>query len=294
LIEKVTYEGIPNCYRIYNKLVELIVPTDRGPGILHFGFVGQRNEFTTVPGWGFTTHRLWHAPEAHPRSYITDADPVEVKQHDTYIRFTKPVEKETGIQKEMDIPLSPEKNHISVVHRMYNRGLWPVELAPWAISAMAAGGKAIIPLPPRRKSSLQNLLPTSLITVWEYSDLADPRLKIGRRSIMLRQDKNAADPLKIGGMASDGWAAYWNNGHLFVKTFDYKNGAAYPDMGSAAEVYSGKGNLELETLAPLKLLRPGESVEHIESWFLFQDIAEPLTDADIEKIEKLFLPIIKS
>ena len=292
MLEKVTYEGRANCYRISNELIELIVPADSGPGILHFGFVGQRNEFAPLMDWGFFAHRLWHAPEAHPRSYIPDTDPVVVKQHDTFIRFTKPPEAATGIQKELDIPLSPDKNHISIVHRLYNRGLWPVELSPWAISAMAPGGKAIIPLPPRQPSSLKNLLPTSLMAIWEYSDLSDPRLKIGRRFIMLHQYKAAPGPLKLGVMDISGWAAYWNNGHLFVKTFDYKNGA-YPDFGSNVETYSGNTNLELETLGPLKLLHPGASVEHVENWFLFRDVPEPLTEGDIETIEKLILPSIK-
>jgi hypothetical protein len=285
LFEKITYEGRANCYRIYNETIELIVPTDSGPGIIRFGFVGQRNEFKNIQGFGFFAHRLWHAPEAHPRSYALDTDPITFKQHDTFIRFAKPTEAATGIQKEIDIPISPVGRHISITHHLYNRGLWPVELAPWAISNMMPGGKAIIPLPPRQPSSLKNLLPTSLMAIWEYSDMADSRLKIGHRAIMLHQDKNAAAPLKIGVMDIDGWAGYWN-GNLFVKTFDYKNGGSYPDFGSSVEVYSAKENLELETLGPLKLLQPGESVEHVEQWFLFPDVPEPLTDADIDTIAR--------
>jgi hypothetical protein len=75
-----------------------------------------------------------------------------------------------------------------------------------------------------------------------------------------------------------------------VKTFDYKNGAVYPDFGSSVEVYSAKENLELETLAPLKLLQPGESVAYTEQWFLFPDVPEPLTDADVDTIAKHVLP----
>jgi hypothetical protein len=293
LFEKITYEGRANCYRIYDELIELIVPTDSGPGILHFGFVGQKNEFKNIQGFSFFAHRLSHAPEMHPRSHIPDTDPITFKQHDTFIRLTKPTEATTGIQKEMDIPISPVKDHISITHRLYNRSPWPVELAPWAISNMMPGGKAIIPLPPRQPSSLKNLLPTSLLAIWEYSDISDSRLKIEHNFIVLRQDKNAAGPLKIGVMDSDGWIAYWN-GNLFVKTFDYKKGASYPDFGCSVEVYSAKENLELETLAPFKILQPGESVEYVEQWFLFRDVPEPLTDADVDMIAKHVLPPIKA
>jgi hypothetical protein len=158
---------------------------------------------------------------------------------------------------------------------------------------MMPGGKAIIPLPPRQPSSMKNLLPTSLLAIWEYSNLSDSRLKIEHNFIVLRQDKNAAGPLKIGVMDSDGWTAYWN-GNLFVKTFDYKKGASYPDFGCSVEVYSAKENLELETLAPFKILQPGESVEYVEQWFLFRDVPEPLTDADVDMIAKHVLPPIKA
>jgi hypothetical protein len=291
MIEKIAYEGLPNCYRIYNDEIELITPTDIGPRILRFGFIGQQNEFVPVLGWGFSAHRLWHAPEAYPRSYLPDKEPVTFKQHDTFIRLTENTEKETGIQKELDIPLSPTKNHISITHRLYNRGLWSVEIAPWAISAMATGGKAIFPLTPRKPATQENLLPTSLLSIWEYSDLADTRFKFGSRYIMLHQDVNCAGPTKIGLMDTNGWIAYWNKGHLFVKTFDYQKGRAYPDLGSSAEAYTNNNNLELETVAPLKLVQPGESVEHVENWYLFHDVAEPLTDADIDTIEKHIPPL---
>jgi len=290
LIEKIEYAGLPNCYRAYNEEIELIASSDTGPRVLHFGFIREWNEFVPAQKHGFSGHRLWHAPEAFPRSYVSDDHPVEFTHHTKFFSLTQSAEKETGIQKEMDISINPDKNHLTVVHRLYNRGLWPVEIAPWAISAMAVGGKAIFPLPARKPADRTNLLPTSLLAIWEYSDLTDPRLKIGRRFIILAQDVNAAAPLKIGVMDTDNWVAYWNKGHLFLKTFEYKKGAAYPDFGSSAESYSSDRILELETIAPLKLVQPNESAEHIENWYLFRDVPEPFNDADIEKN---ILPLIK-
>jgi hypothetical protein len=208
-----------------------------------------------------------------------------------FASFTQPAELETGIQKEIDISINPEKSHVTVIHRLYNRGLWPVEIAPWAISAMAIGGKAIFPLPPRKPADKTNLLPKTSLAIWEYSDLTDSRLKIGRNFIMLSQDKNASGPVKIGLMDTENWIAYWNKGHLFLKTFEYSKGANYPDFGCSAEVYTAANILELETIAPLKLVAPGESVSHQENWYLFKDVPEPFTDADIEKH---ILPLVKT
>ena len=44
-VEKVAYQGWPNCYRISNGTVELIVTTDVGPRVIRFGFPGGENEF---------------------------------------------------------------------------------------------------------------------------------------------------------------------------------------------------------------------------------------------------------
>jgi hypothetical protein len=283
VVEKIAYADLPNCYRSSNEVVELIASSDLGPRILLFGFVGQQNEFVQTQPRGYSGHRLWHAPEAFPRSYIPDKSPVEFHLHKKFFSLTQPTEIETGIQKEIDISVTPDNNHVTVVHRLYNRGLWPVEIAPWAISAMAAGGKAIFPLPLRKPADGKNLLPTTMLAVWEYSDLSDPRLKIGKNFIMLNQDTKAAGPLKIGVMDTANWAAYWNKSHLFLKTFEYKKGSVYPDLGSSAEAYSAANLLELETVAPLQLLQPGESAVHIENWYLFRDVPEPFTDADIEK-----------
>ncbi|MFC1803884.1 hypothetical protein ACFL0D_07975 [Thermoproteota archaeon] len=91
-------------------------------------------------------------------------------------------------------------------------------------------------------------------------------------------------------MASDGWAACLNKGHLLVKTFVYQNGASYPDFGCSVEPFTNTDFLELETLGPLTLLGRGESVEHIENWFLFRDIPELNNDSDIER---RILPLIQ-
>jgi hypothetical protein len=68
-----------------------------------------------------------------------------------------------------------------------------------------------------------------------------------------------------------------------VITYDYKEGAIYPDYNSPAECFSAAGNFELETLAPLVILPPGASAEHIENWFLFRGVPEPKNDNDIDE-----------
>jgi hypothetical protein len=291
-VKKINYKGWPNCYRLSNGRVDLVVTTDVGPRVIRFGFVGEENEFkehedmlgqTGGDEWrAYGGHRLWHAPEAIPRTYFPDNFPVEIAQHDGFVRVVQPTETTTGIQKEIDLRLSPDDAHVQVTHRLRNTNLWAVELATWALSVMAQGGAAIVPLPPRG-SHEENLLPTHTFTMWAYTDMSDPRWTWGEKYVLLRQDPQASKDQKMGAMVQDGWAAYVRNDHLLVKKSAYVAGARYPDWGCSVEIFTNADALEVETLSPLVKLQPGEAVEHVEHWFLFHDVPMPSDDADVER-----------
>ncbi len=296
----VAFGGWPRCVRLSNGIVDLIVTTDIGPRIVRFGFEGEANEFrlfdelagqTGGSEWrGYGGHRLWHAPEVQPRTYAPDNDPVTVTTHAGRVRFTQPVEGATGIEKEMELWLAADAAHVHVVHRLRNRGLWPVTLAPWAISVMAPGGTAIFSLPPRRPFP-EALQPTGLLALWSYTDLGDPRWGWGHRFVLLRQDSGATGPQKIGAAVPAGWVAYHRADHLFVKRFRPVAGARYPDLGCSVEVYTDSAMLEVETLGPLVTLEPGSTTEHEEHWHLFRDVPPIAGD---EEVEQHVLPKIEA
>ncbi len=291
-MEKINYKGWPNCHRLSNNRVDLVVTTDVGPRLIRFGFVGQENEFHEyeqmlgqVGGdqWRiYGGHRLWLAPEDKARTYCPDNEPVELERRAGSVRLIQPTEAITGVQKEIDIRLSPADAHVQVTHRLRNHNPSTVELAPWALSVMAPGGTAIIPLPPRGTHP-EALLPVNTITLWAYTDMSDPRWTWGPRYVMLRHEPHATTPQKAGLMVIDGWAAYARNGHLFVKTFDYAQGAKYPDFGCCVETWTDADMLELETLGPLVCLQPGAAVEHVEHWFLFSDVPVPMDDLQVDR-----------
>jgi len=286
------YKGWPNCFRLANGVVDLIATTDVGPRIIRFGFTGADNVFkeyedmlgkTGGGTWNiYGGHRFWHAPEAAPRTYEPDNSPIKLEEHKTFVRLLQPTEKTTGMQKELDVYLDPKEAHARVVHRMRNMNLWAVELAPWALSVMAQGGKAIIPLPPRGEHP-NHLAPATTLTLWAYTDMSDPRWTWGNKYIMLRQDSKVSRPTKLGVMNKEGWAAYANGGFLFVKTFTDVPGATYPDWGCSLETYTNAEMLELESLGPMVKLQPKATVEYIEDWFLFRDVLLPASDADVDK-----------
>lgn len=302
---RVPYQGWANCIKLDNGTVELIATLDVGPRIMRFGFAGERNEFwENEPDLGQTGgdewriyggHRLWHSPETKPRTYYPDNAPIECIVARDGVRLVQPTEETTGIQKEIELRMSPTAAHVEVIHRLTNRGLWPIELAVWALTPMAPGGIAVIPVPTGDRDPF-GLLPNRTIALWPYTDMTDERVTWGKEYVLLRQSSTAGRPFKVGVSADDGWIAYVRDDICFVKTFEYKRGAVYPDGGSSVESWtsSDPNMLEVETVGPLTLLQPGETVEHVENWYLFRGVAagdseawadrhvRPLAEASVE------------
>jgi hypothetical protein len=90
---------------------------------------------------------------------------------------------------------------------------------------------------------------------------------LGDEYIIFKAD--ALPPFKIGYFNSHGWMAYWMDGVLFRKTFHVHTSSAHPDNNCNCEVYCNQQFVELESLAPLITLAPGESVNHVETWEVF-------------------------
>jgi hypothetical protein len=291
-IQEIPYGGWSHCVQITNNIVDLVITVEVGPRIIRFGFVGQKNELCEVEStMGLTGgdewriyggHRLWHSPESQPRTYEPDNSPVEWKEIPDGIRTSQAVEPRTGIKKEIEITLSTENTGVRILHRLINKGLWPIELSVWSITAMATGGKEIIPL--TRKDT--GLLPNQVIALWPYTRLNDPRIKFGEKYIIVQQDPNIKPPLKLGISNENGWASYFNHNHLFIKYYHHVKNAVYPDFGVSYETYTNDFMLEMETLSPLTGLAPGAYVEHIEYWHLFDNITLPEDEDEIEDILK--------
>jgi hypothetical protein len=290
-VEKTTCLAKPNCLRLSNGTVEVVVTTAIGPRIIRYAFAGEDNILGEVPDdvvktelgmwkpWG--GHRLWTAPEAMPRSYSPDNDPIAHTIDGRTVRLVQPVEPRTGIQKEMIVTLDEQGTGVTILHRLANRGLWDVEVAPWALTIMNGGGEVILPQEPYRSHD-DFLLPARPMVMWHYTDLSDPRWTIGKKYIRLRTDARLKEPQKVGVGNAQGWGAYLRNRTLFVKRFGWIKEATYPDFGSNAETYTAGTFIELETLGPLSRLAPGASADHTERWFLFRNVDAGSTEQTLD------------
>ncbi|MDQ4122888.1 MAG: DUF4380 domain-containing protein [Acidobacteriota bacterium] len=279
-MEKIEYQGFPNCIRLNNNGLEIVATTDVGPRILFFGFHGGENILgfhpdakveTPLGTWKpYGGHRLWIAPENMPLSYAPDNAPIEyfLDEANNSARLRALVEAATAMQKEIEI--APETQGFSIKHRITNLGENEIEFAPWALTIMRGGGEAVIPNEPFAPYSPETLLPVRSFAVWSYTDFTDSRWTFEKEFIRLKTDESLPNPQKIGVFNRRGWAAYEWRDLLFVKEFDVVLNAAHPDMNSNTEVYTAGGFVEVETLAPLQKVATGESAELIERWFLFE------------------------
>ncbi|MEO6035514.1 MAG: hypothetical protein ABIQ35_09685 [Verrucomicrobiota bacterium] len=295
-MRKINYGGWSNCIELSNGEIDLVATTDVGPRIIRFGFAHGKNLFKEFPDqvgktggskWvSYGGHRFWHAPEVMPRTYAPDNLPIEHQWDGTMLKLIQPVEASTGLQKEIEITLSPNENRAKVLHRLTNRNLWPIEAAPWALSVVDGPGRAIFPQEPVSNG----FLPVRPLALWGYTDMADSRYVWGKKFIQVKCDPKSGSAQKIGIMNTAGWAAYARADDLFIKRFGFLAGAPYPDFGCNTECYTNGDMLEVETLGPLGKLAPGGAVEHIEHWFLFK------ADIGLEEsaMEQNLLPLLKA
>ena len=293
-IYKINFLGWENSIKLSNGIIDVVATTDIGPRIVRFGFENDVNEFNLDPKTiglkggdeyrYYGGHRLWHSPEDRKRTYVPDNDEIDWHEIENGVRLIQKPEKWVNTQKQIDIILNPDESRVRLIHRITNLGAWPIELSAWTITVLNTEGIEIIPQPNRDT----DLLPNRQIVLWPYSKMNDKRVYWGEKYIALKQDPNNREPFKLGINNQEGWAAYARGGHLFVKRYYPQQDVTYPDFGVSFETYTNDWMLEIETLSPFTKLQPGETVEHVEEWELYnnvnvKDIDEGAFDEVVEK-----------
>ena len=277
ILRQISYGGWPNCLLLTNETIELIVTLDVGPRIIRCGFHDEDNLFkeyreqlgtTGGDDWRiYGGHRLWHAPEIKPRTYSPDNAAVPHQWDGLTLTLVQDTEPLTHIGKHLTIKMSADRNEIAVTHELINNGPWAITTAPWCLTVLAPGGRAVLPQE-RFIPFPDALLPARPLVLWHYTDMADSRFTFSTNFIELRQDSNAQNPQKLGIRNSCGWGLYEKNGTVFLKRAALIPDAIYPDFNSNWELYTNHEMLELETLGPLTHLEPGSKVTHEEIWSL--------------------------
>ncbi|HSM25885.1 MAG TPA: hypothetical protein VK856_13565 [Anaerolineaceae bacterium] len=277
------------CVLLENNNIQLTISRSIGPRILGLNIPDKKNLFAELPDFVtdlpdgskynfYGGHRLWMAPEHLPLTYEHDDQPVQIISEKNSVLIKKDIERNTGLEKTICLKLDPDKASVSVEHVLKNSGKKSLECAPWAITQFRIGGVVILP-----QSRLETgLLPNRSLAIWPYTNMKDSNFEWGNDFILLNAIVDS--PFKIGFPNPRGWLAYWLDGCLFVKHAPFEAQVNYYDMGSSSECYCNDTFLELETLGPKTKMEPGDSVTHVETWTLFDNVARPANEEDVRSL----------
>jgi hypothetical protein len=227
-------------------------------------------------------HRLWHSPEAMPRTYIPDNEGSVITEIPYGVRIEMPAEAWTQIAKSIEIHLIPDQPQVILRHSLRNDGAWTVELAPWALTMFRLGGIGIFPQP-QGNVDHAGLLSNRRLSLWPYTRIDDPRL-IFRDDFIFIHAVPGRPPLKLGYFNPQGWMGYWLDETLFIKRSETQTDMKYPDHGCTTESFCDDRFIELESLGPLTFLHPQETVVHTEVWEIYDRLDVPFIPDEIQKL----------
>lgn len=298
---EIKYENFGRCIALSDGVTELYMTLDIGPRIIYFGRTNGENLLGTLTDFdlseptddvfkvfgdlgvwhSFGGHRLWAAPEEMPRTYFPDNRPCrhEVSGDTLYIyQMPQPY---TQLELSMEVTFLGG-GEVEVRHKIKNIGPFEKRFAPWAITIMEKGGVLAAPV----RQDGPRYLPNRFFSFWTYSCLSDKRFRMSDKFIYIEQTDEPR-PFKMGMANAHGFAAYFNKGDVFVKYFDYEEGAQYPDNGMNFEAYTNNKILEIESLGGLQTVPPYAFSVHTERWRIIPDT--PFPGFDDDKIENILL-----
>jgi hypothetical protein len=293
-----THLGWPNTYTLDNGLIRARVVTAIGPRVVELSLADGKNLFhvrgeetggSKEEDWMFRGGwRLWVSPERKGTTYALDNTACEAEVVDgNTLRVTAPAQDEARIRKRIDLRLAAGERRLRVSTRIRNVGSTPLRYAAWSLSVLRPGGRAFVPLDVGPLTAFDAV---RRVILWSYAEVDDPRYRFGNRLIQIdharvpppppNQTGRRDDESKIGVDSSQGWAAYWLDGTLYMKRFPYDPAGEYPDGGATIEVYSSHEFLELENLGPLTTIAPGEEILYAEEWWLFPNVRIRSTESE--------------
>lgn len=303
ITNEITYKNFGKCVEITNGTVHAIITVDVGPRIINYSFVDGENimfedigraltkdvsEFDVFDGktwYIYGGHRLWTSPEALPRSYYPDNDPVAWETVPCGIILTPPEQKWNNLAYKITVTMEPDTGALTIKHEIKNTAAFASEFAPWALSVLSQNGFEVVPQPQKDTQLLSN----RVLALWPYTRLTDERVYWGDKYITLKQDPNNNQAFKFGINSEHGFAMYFNHGDMFLKRFDLKENAVYPDGGMSFETYTSNLFLEMESIGELRSVAPGETVSHSEYWSLAKEECPGNDEVKIDELVKKYV-----
>ena len=224
---------------------------------------------------------LWSAPQSDwgwPPFDVLDNQEYQVKQKKNYLKMTSKPDPKSGFQMIKTWKVIGDQK-IQIEYQIKNISGKPKSVGAWDVTRVPCGGMAFFPDGGAGK-------------VPESSLKADLRQN-GIDWISIDK-KPISDHQKLFSTAKEGWLAYALNGLLFIKQFpDTKPENYSPEQGEV-EIYINKEKsyTELENHGVYQLLKPGESLNYKENWFLIPVPETIKTEAGNLELSKLVRTLV--
>lgn len=285
--KEIEFENFGKCLSISNEKIKLLITVDVGPRIIYFGLNDGSNILFNDINRNYTEnldtikdyygedkiryryggHKMLTLPEIMPDSFYPDNNPLTYSITPNGAVFFQEKQEKNDILISLEVILNNHSNDVMLVHTLKNTAKIEQEIGISASSDMSPNGILIIP---QNKSFKSELLPNRSFAFWPYSKTNDKRLYLGNDFITIKHDKNNKDKFKFGLNNYSNWAAYINNGNIFIKNYVHNKEAKYPDFNSSFEVFTDENLLEIKSLSPIYSLKPQGTIKHVENWSLFE------------------------
>ncbi|HZK28704.1 MAG TPA: hypothetical protein VFD19_00630 [Clostridia bacterium] len=266
------YAHFGNCLHVSNGTIEIVASLEFGIRIVHFSLLGQDNIFyvqsedadylRTEDGWFLRGGaRFCLAPEDRHNVYYPDNEAVAYEISEHSVQLKQPEDRWLNIEKTITFCFTDNPNTLQVKYEIKNVGAVPIEGSVWAITAVCPGGTLEFPWPAGAFSAT----PARNLILWNTTSLTDERLIWKPQEVEIQQ-RAQDDYFKLGTFLRTGEATYTADQQVFVKRFPVFTDRNYPDGNVNFEVFTCRQMMEVESLAPLGTIDPGDSALHSEEW----------------------------
>ena len=213
----------------------------------------------------FGGDKTWPAPQSvwnWPPPDVFDAAPLAFRlPGDGSVVLTSPVSPRFGIRTERQFSLMPDAPVLRVVttYERVSAGTdVPAEVSVWTITQAKDPVAMFIPVPASGR------VPEGTSKQWGI-----PKDDLTVRDGLLRLTRDRKDSHKVG---NDAGSMVWVGDREVLRIdIGLEPGATYPDEGCSAEIYTNPDPtpyVELETLGPLRSLKPGQRLSATNTYTL--------------------------
>lgn len=283
-IRDIVCEPFGKCVRISNSVIEVYITVDKGPRIIHFGFINEKNVLFTkniidiIPNSKFNAskqntegldtysgHRLL-LKEYPTKSNIPiiDNQPVVYSILPKGVRFV-PLYKD--FQTSIEITLNENTNNLMILHSVKNLSHSKKDLAICAATSFS-GKNGILVVPQNEKGV--NISSNRTLSLWPYSKINDNRLTLFDKYITFAPNTKIKKPFRLGTNNNLGWTAFVCDNTAVFKHFVHNSNAKYLNGESSLEFFSTENILTVESLSPIFEIERKETARHAENWSIFK------------------------